>query len=49
MKFTLENEEIKRRKKIVARIIRMRNIYKGVDLAKIVISERDKEHQKWKK
>lgn len=48
-----EDAEIERRKKIVARIRRMRKkfreIYGNVDLAKIVISERDKEYKKWAK
>lgn len=44
-----EDEEIKRRKKIVEKIMKMREMYKGVDLTKIVIRERDKEYQRWKK
>lgn len=42
-----EDEEMKRRKKVVERIMKMRKIYKGVDLTKIVIRERDKEYKRW--
>lgn len=41
------NDETKRRKSIVNRIISMRKTYKGADLTRIVIRERDKEFKKW--
>ena len=43
-----DDEEIKRRKKIVQSIKEARKHYKGVDLTKIVIREREKEYKKWK-
>lgn len=43
------DEEIERRKKLVERIRKIRKIYKGVDLTKIVIRERDKEYRRWTK
>lgn len=44
-----DDEEIARRKKAVAQIMKIREKYKGVDLTKIVIRERDKEYRRWKK
>ncbi len=44
-----ENEETRRRKKTIAQIRKMREIYKGIDLTKIVIRERDREYKKWVK
>lgn len=49
IKIADEDEEIKRRNKIVERIMKLRKIYKGVDLTKIVIRERDKEYKQWTK
>ena len=48
IKPTQTDEKISKRKKLVARIMKTRKIYKGVDLTKIVIEERKKEYKKWK-
>lgn len=46
-----DNQEIKRRKKIVEKIMKLRKqfkaIYGNTDLTKIVIRERDKEYKRW--
>lgn len=44
-----EDEEIIRRKKLVAKFMTIRKKLKGVDLTKIVIRERDKEYRRWTK
>jgi len=43
------DEETKRRKQIVARIMKIRKKLKGIDLTKIVIRERDREYKRWTK
>jgi antitoxin (DNA-binding transcriptional repressor) of toxin-antitoxin stability system len=40
-------KEKNRRRNIVKKIMKMRRIYHGIDLANIVIYERDKEYKKW--
>jgi prevent-host-death family protein len=41
--------DMERRKQIVDRIMEMRKVYRGVDLTKIVIKERDREYKRWKR
>ena len=43
-----DDPEVIRRKKAVEEIMKLREKFKGIDLTKIVIHERDKEYWRWK-